>query len=524
MRKSKLGLVSALALTLAGGAAFAQDSTITLKSFDGFTQLRGELLGFEDGFYTIQTRLGTLRVDGGQVTCEGDGCPSNLLFGAEFAIRGSNTVGEDLMPLLIEGYADSLDATLEREISTDGTGRTFRIIHENGEEMAAIDLVALGSSAAFPALTDGEAQIGMSSRRITEQEVASLGNAGLDDPRDTDRESIVALDGLVIVVSSDNPIRSISISEAARIFAGDITNWSELGGLDEPINVYSRNTGSGTYDTFVDLVMTPNGLSVTSAALPIDNNTDISDRVATDAGAIGFTGFAYTRGAKVVPIRQECGMLSEPSAFSIKTEEYPLTRRLYLYDTEADAPVHAENLVEFASTDAAVPYIEDAGFVSLATDGQGLGEQGLRISYAMTGEEEFSLPLMREMLREFQNAERLSTTFRFTPGSSQLTVKSQRDAEDFAEDIVDGKFDGKEIILVGFTDSIGQFELNRALAERRAQGVLFTIAEAVSEIVTDANFEGADISVQGYGELTPVGCNTTFQGRVANRRVEVWVR
>ncbi|MGF1445566.1 MAG: substrate-binding domain-containing protein [Pikeienuella sp.] len=527
MRIMRFGFGYALAGALAaGGLAQAQegDQTITLKSFDGFTQLRGELVEFDGQTYTIATRLGTLQIDGFQVSCEGEACPEQLLFGAEFGVYGSNTVGAALMPALIEGYTDTLEATLVREPGAEENESLLRIVHETGEDLATIDLRAHGSGTSFPALAQGQADIGMASRPIKEDEVVLLNDAGLPDPRDTAQENVVALDGLIILTHQDNPIRSITMSEIAQVFSGQITNWSQLGGLDREITVYSRDAKSGTFDTFKSLVLSPNGVNLSEDAFLYEDSNQLSDDVAADISGIGFVGFAYARAARVLPIRLECGLVSFPTTFAIKAEEYPLARRLYLYTAPEMSNVHSENLLDFALSQGAAPYVEEAGFISLVPEGQSLREQGLRIAYAMTEEDEFSLDLMREMLTEFKDAERLSTTFRFTPGSSQLTAQSQRDAESFARDIVNGKFDGKEIILVGFTDSIGQFDLNQALATRRAQGVLFTMNEAVVNESGPADFTGANIRVQGYGELTPVGCNTTFAGRVANRRVEVWVR
>lgn len=520
------GPMLAAALLLAAPAAAQQqgDRTVTLKSFDGFTQLRGELVDFDGARYTISTRLGTLQIDVFQVTCEGDACPANQLFGAEFGIAGSASIAGALVPSLIEGYAETLEATVVRELSASENQRVFRIIHSNEQEMARIDLGSDTIEATFAALAEGRAALGLASRQVEDSEVAALTAAGLADPRDTANESVVALDGLVIIVNQENPIRSISISEVAQIYSGQITNWAQLGGPNMPITAYAREERSGTDDTFRALVLEPNGVEVSPAAIRFESSPDLSDGVANDRTAIGVVGYAYARAARVLPIRQECGLLSFPTTFSIKSEEYPLARRLYMYTTERQAPIHADNIAKFALSDAAAAFIEDAGYVSLRPEGQSLREQGLRLTHAIIAEEEFSLPLMREMLSEFRDAERLSTTFRFTPGSSQLTAKSQRDAEAFARDIIAGKYNGKQILLVGFTDSIGQFELNRALATRRAQGVLFTMNEAVANEAGVAGFSGANIEVQGYGELTPVGCNTTFAGRVANRRVEVWVR
>ena len=124
------------------------------------------------------------------------------------------------------------------------------------------------------------------------------------------------------------------------------------------------------------------------------------------------------------------------------------------------------------------------------------------------------------MLNELRQAERVSITLRFTSGGSSLTPKSQRDLERLATLIANGEFGNKEILLAGFTDSVGQFALNRGLSQRRAASVETQLRASVPQGALD----GISIQSRGYGELLPVGCNTNAQGRGANRRVEVWLR
>ena len=224
--------------------------------------------------------------------------------------------------------------------------------------------------------------------------------------------------------------------------------------------------------------------------------------------------------AKALPIRQECGILSYPTSFGMKTEEYPLSRRLYLYAPRDDMTAHARQIIEFAKSEEAQPLILEAGFVDQAVELSTINNQGARIIHALTGEDEAPIGLLREMLNNLKTASRLSTTFRFTPGSSQLEPKSLADAQRFAQDLSEGAYAGKEVMLIGFTDSVGQFELNRGLSARRAQVVDQTLRASVPPGALDQSL----ISVLGYGELAPVGCNTTLTGRSANRRVEVWIR
>ncbi|MEM7423232.1 MAG: phosphate ABC transporter substrate-binding/OmpA family protein [Pseudomonadota bacterium] len=515
-----LGAAVISVFSLDGASAQTSDPVVTLRSFDGFTQLRGRMVEFDGSTFTIETVLGTIQVDALQVNCEGEACPQNLLFGAEFGIYGSNTIGADLMPALIEGYADTLDATMVAEIGAQPLERMMRIIHQNGREMAAIDLRANGSSESFVGMAEGKASVGMSARRARDRDMARLSAVGVPDLRDTGDEHVVALDGLIAIVHKSNPIASVSIEELALIFSGALTNWSQLGGASEDINLYLRESESGTFQSFASLVFNPFGVDADPDAERFASNIRLSDSVANDPNGIGITAVAYERAAKALPIRQECGINSVPTVFSMKTEEYPLARRLYLYTPPKGIPAHARQIVQFAKSDAAQPLIVEAGFVNQAVETQSINEMGSRIIHAMIGEDEFSNELMQELLVDLRDADRLSTTLRFSPGTSSLTPKSQADAERLAIDLADGKYSGREVLLVGFTDSVGQFALNRALSGRRAQ-----VAESVIRgSVPDGALEAVQITLKGFGELMPVGCNTSLQGRSANRRVEVWLR
>ena len=521
LRAITVTIGTGLAVALAGPAwAQSGDKSVTLKSFDGFTQLRGNLIEFDGGTYTIETILGVIDVDALQVTCEGAACPEDILFGAEFGIYGSSTIGEQLMPALILGYADSMDADVVTEVGQSANSRMMRVVNAEGREMAAIDLKSTGSDAAYPALGNKAAEIGMSARRASDRDAATLRQGGIPELRDTENEHILALDGLVVLTHPSNPIPSISIEELALIFSGEVSNWSQIGGQDAPITLYALEDALGTFQTFSSLVLAPYDLSLARGAKRYRSNIRLSDAVATDRNGIGVTGIAFQRAAKALPIRQECGILSYPTTFAMKTEEYPLSRRLYLYTPPTKIAAHARRIVDFAMSDAAQPLIAEAGFIDQNVEAISMNQEGARLIHALVGEEELQLPLLQTMLRELREAERLSITFRFTPGSSNLTPKSQLDAQRLARDLVNEKYAGKELILVGFTDGVGQFAVNQGLSVRRANVVL----QQLQASVPPGALQGLPITVQGYGELMPVGCNTSFEGRTVNRRVEVWLR
>ena len=515
MRIKISGLIAAfIGLTFGIGAAWAEPAVV-LTSHDGAARVEGEMIGFDGRTYTLRTSVGTITIDVDQVSCEGEGCPIQALDSNQLNLAGSNIIGDGLMPSLIEGYGDALGAEMVREVGAGDNERVFRLVNNAGNDVASVHVAVQDTTAAFSALANGTAAIGLASRRVNEAE------AGLTGLRDSPNEHILALDGLIVIVHPDNPVRALALDQIAAIFAGQTTNWAELGGPDQPISVYVPDDRTGTYNLFETIAMAPRGLSITESAERLKDHADLSDLVSIDPAGIGVTGFAYARGTRMVAIRQECGLVSLPTSFDIKTEEYPLSRRLYAYDSGADdQSVHARGLLDFALSDAAQPIIAEAGFIDRDIESQGIEIQGARLAHSLTSPEEFSLPVFREMLTEIKDAERLSPTFRFTLGSSNLETRSQSEAERFARLLAGGAYRGKDILLVGFTDSIGEFDVNRHLAARRAQSVLDTLKTAVAEGALDA----VPIVIQSYGDLTPVGCNETAEGRELNRRVEVWIR
>ena len=501
-------------------ATAQEDRMVTLRSFDGFTQLRGNLLGFDNGTYTIETVLGVIQVDGLQVDCEGAVCPTDVLFGASFGIHGSNTIGAELMPALLQGYADSLDADFVLEVGQNPEERMARIVHEDGRSMAEIELHSKGSSSGFSGIGGKAAEIGMSSRRMRDRDLAALAGAGIGELRDTKDEHIIALDGLVAIVHENNPINSVSLEELALIFSGALTNWSQLGGRDAPINLYASDETTGTFQTFGSLVLAPFGSDIAASAKRFTSNLSLSDGVAADPNGIGVTGAAYVRATRALPIRQECGLLSYPTTFAMKAEEYPLSRRLYLYTAPNALTAHARQLVEFAASDAAQAFVVEAGFVDQSLEQARLSQQGERLVHGLIDLQDAPIREFQAMIGELNEAQRLSTTLRFATGGALLEKKSQEDLARLARLIAEGQFGDKEILLVGFTDSVGQFALNRALSIRRAQVVEQNLRAAVPPGALD----GIAITPLGFGEMLPVGCNTNPQGRGANRRVEIWLR
>ncbi|MEM8951877.1 MAG: phosphate ABC transporter substrate-binding/OmpA family protein [Pseudomonadota bacterium] len=437
----------------------------------------------------------------------------------ELRFAGSNTVGERLVPALAEAYARENGASqLRWKLGRDANEKGLEVGRNPANLPDLIDIRAHGSSTAYPALAEKSADIGMSSRPIKDDEASVL--ATLGDMRSADAEHIVALDGLAIIVHPDNPISTLSKQEIAEIFACQKTDWQDIGGDAGPIRIYARDAKSGTYDTFNTLVLKPLGLELCDATTRIESSSQLADSVARDPNAIGFIGLGYTLDAKPIAI-EECAWGYSPSTFSVKTEEYPFARRLFLYAPLMTSSPWVRDFVDFALSDGSQAIIRDVDFVDLTIDTTEADSATYRLAkIEAAGRTAQQLSVVNELLGETADASRLSATFRFRPSISNLDEKDAldnralRDLGRLARYLEQPIEDGAKLLLFGFADSSGDYGANLALSEKRAKA----IADKLASLGIDAS------AVRGFGEEAPVACNDTPAGRAKNRRVEVWLR
>jgi phosphate transport system substrate-binding protein len=320
----------------------------------------------------------------------------------------------------------------------------------------------------------------------------------------------------VVFVSPQNPVKALSLEQIAKIFAGEVKDWGEVGGKPGKIKLFARDAKSGTFDTFDNLVLKPKNLKISADATRMESSPDLSDNVARDPDAIGFAGFAYIRNAKVLSISSPCGIISPPEVFSVKTEEYPLSRRLFLQSTDTMPPLGAK-LLDFSLSDKAQDTVSEAGFINQHIDLQSFEQQTNRLAPALlVPDKEFNFAYMRELVNDLKSARRLSVTFRFPKGQSTLDEKARQDVPRLARFLKAGSTKFKEVLLVGFTDNTGTFDGNRVIA--------FSRATSFKNALVAEGVPASQVVVKAYGSLLPVGCNSTEAGKDRNRRVEVWVK
>lgn len=533
LKKICYTLTSLMAGTVMVSSAVSAQN-VTLKQNSGSLVVHGKLLKFDGSFYMVESEeFGSITIDARKFSCTEGDCPRSATgvsssgnsggpVSNDFAIHGSNTVGAKLMPTLIESYAKKINASTKKILGSVPEEMKLVLTSPEGNKLTTIDLHSHGSGTSAKGLASRKAQIGMSSRPIKTKEVNLLLQNGISGIKNSGNENILAMDGLLVIVAPDNSINALTMPQIAQIFSGQINDWSQLGrNKPGPINIYARDSKSGTFDTFKSLVLKANKVSLSPNAKRFESNAELSDSVASDPNGIGFTGFAYKRNSKALSIASACGITKQPNLFNVKSEEYPLARRLYLYTSpQVLRSPFAKQVLDYALSDDAQNVIPKIGFINQAIHQLPFNNQGNRVAAALNvTAEDFNMELVRQFMKEFSSATRLSVTFRFKTGSTRLTNKSESDVKRFSTFLQKNGAKGKEVFLVGFSDSTGAFEKNRELAFKRALAIKFAILSASSGQIAMDN-----LKIKSYGELFPVSCNSTPSGQERNRRVEVWIR
>jgi phosphate binding protein len=408
-------------------------------------------------------------------------------------LHGSNTIGEELAPALAKAFLERRAgvATVARTPSGDA-GVRIEALPASGPAQV-IEIEARGSGTGFADLGAGTADIAMSSRRVQGDEAKAL--AALGDMTSAACENVLGLDGIAIIENSGNPVTKIGKDALAKIFTGDIQRWRDVGGRDAPIVVYARDQRSGTLEVLTSLVL--GGKAIAPSATRFESSEKLSAAVASDANGIGFVGVAAVRSAKPVMVDGMGATPLVPSPATIATEDYPLTRRLYLY-APSKASEDARAFVEFALSDEGQQIVSQAGFVDLRP--------------ACDPPVDTCEHCPREYTAAIAHACRVSVTLRFDAASDQLDARALRDMQRLGAFLRRPEHVSQGVILAAFASGPSKGE---ALSKSESDG---------QTVATQLRARGVHVlSAKGYG-TNAVADDATPAGREKNRRVEIWLR
>ena len=237
-------------------------------------------------------------------------------------------------------------------VSTDGSTSMEKVIGGLGEAFQNETGISFtynptGSGSGIKAVQEGRCDIGLSSRDLKEEEKA----AGLS-------ATVLAYDGIAVIVNPENPVSDLSVEMIAKIYTGEISNWSEIGGNDEEIVLIGREAGSGTRDGFESITGTEEACKYRQE---LTSTGDVITTVSQNSGAIGYASVASVKDSvKAVTVDGVA-----PTDATIKDGSY-VVQRPFVLVTKSDAALSdaAQKFFDYITSADANDIISAAGVVS----------------------------------------------------------------------------------------------------------------------------------------------------------------
>lgn len=404
-------------------------------------------------------------------------------------INGSNTLGNQIVPILVEGWMKKFGySQIRRSPAKAGLAKIAAV--RDGESVI-VEIFGNGSKSGFQDLVNGETEIAMMSRSLSAKEIDDGWQLGsLSSP---DQEHVIGLQAITAIVNPANKIAGLDVSQLSKILSGEITNWSQLGGKPGLIRLHLARPGTGLAEMQSAIL---NVKSSTRHSAVHAGSREIGQAVASDPYGIGIAEFsAVTDGYRMLPIRT-AGRLIPADHLHIKTEDYPLMRRLYFYTGQIVTAL-GRGFLFYAESEEGQRLLASHGYLSLAP-----------MLFAETDRK--SLP--DEYSQWVDGALRLSFSFRF---GNTFSIFDSRGAQDLArlKDFMRRSENrNRKVILVGHADKQSSAYLASSVSNEYAD----LVATALMDIGV------SPMRVRGIGHELPLASagNSTYK----NRRVEIWLR
>ncbi|MDO5780471.1 MAG: phosphate ABC transporter substrate-binding protein [Clostridium sp.] len=266
------------------------------------------------------------------------------MVGATFVGCGSDSSSE-------KNTASSKDSITISISGSTSVGPLMEKIQEKYEEEnnnTTLEIQQNASGAGIKDVISGISEIGMSSRELKDDEKTSV------------QGTIVAYDGIALLVNPENPVKNISLEDVKKIYTGEITNWKEVGGDDSPIVVISREEGSGTRDAFQEIVGYESEELLKDATIS-DGSGAVKTTVAGNKNAIGFASFEYIDNTVAALNVNDV----EPTADNVKSSDYKISRPFILVTKEDSLTEDGQKLIDFALSAEGQQIVEENKLITI---------------------------------------------------------------------------------------------------------------------------------------------------------------
>ena len=280
---------------------------------------------------------------------------SILAASAVLALTLAGCGNESTDPATTDGSGTDSASTVSGTVATNGSTSMEKVIGNLKEQFendndgnVTVSYDATGSGAGIEAVVNGTADIGLSSRALKEEETSS----GL-------KGTTIALDGIAVIVNADSQVADLTVDQIAKIFTGEITNWSEVGGSDGEIVVIGREAGSGTRDGFEEIVGVKDNCKY---AQELTATGAVTAAVAANENAIGYASLSAVNDS-VKALTVEGVACTEET---VKDGSYKVQRPFnFVVKKDAELSEAAQAFVEYVTSGDANQWILEAGCVPI---------------------------------------------------------------------------------------------------------------------------------------------------------------
>lgn len=269
------------------------------------------------------------------------------------------------------------ESTQQEEVIIKGSDTEVQLVSNLAEAFAAtnpeiaLSVTGGGSSVGIAGILNGEVPVANSSRPLTEAEIEQFQARGINY-----QTVVVARDGLSVIVNQDNPVGELTLEQLGQIYRGEVTDWSQVSSYSGQISLYGRQSTSGTYSFFRDIVVKAD---YTPSVKNMEGNQAILDSVVSDKLSIGYVGVGYIvsddqtprPGIRVVSLVGQAGQpaispLDEPA---VMAGLYPLFRPIYQFISHRPADDSAlKQFLQFEVSAQGQALVKAAGFYPITPE------------------------------------------------------------------------------------------------------------------------------------------------------------
>ena len=280
------------------------------------------------------------------------------------------TVG---MSLLLASCAASITQPTDEPVVIQGSDTEVQLVSNLAEAFQAanadadLSVTGGGSAVGIAALINSEADLANSSRQMKPEELQQAKDKGLNVV-----EFILARDGLSVIVHPENPITALTMDQVKGLYDGSIANWKEVGGADAEVVLYGRQSTSGTFGFFRDIVVKAD---YAQTMRQLEGTQAIVEAVKADKNGIGYAGVGYVKDKQsevnVLPISSGGEPVSSLDKEAVLAGRYPIARAIYQYLPNPPAKDSTlEKFLRFEASPEGLAIIEATGFYPTSAEDQ----------------------------------------------------------------------------------------------------------------------------------------------------------